>query len=83
MKLLNSQELKSLISRGHISLCGDSLILDDTYIERDAFVASMYEICHKDTKNKSKNEVKDIEPDNFSDYGKQTQKSKSKRRKSK
>lgn len=78
MKLYSEKELRELIKTNKITYSEDSLVLDNDYIDDTAFVASMKQIIGFNQRKCDK-----MESDNFSDYGKQTQKSKNKRRKSK
>lgn len=73
MSTFTEQQLKEFISQGKISIELDEIILDDTYITKKEFVASM--------KKLQTNDKEKFEREDFSEYRKQSQKNKNKIRK--
>lgn len=73
MKLYSEQEIKQFITEGKITYADESLELDDNYIDKKRLIASLKKLQGNNKEN--------IDREDFSDYRKQTQKSKSKIRK--
>lgn len=73
MKLYSEQQIKNFITEGKITYADESLELDDNYIDKKRLIASL--------KKLQENNKENIDSEDFSDYRKQTQKSKNKIRK--